>query len=73
MAAVTYRDHLPATSSAIDFGRIGLAFGDTVLSMIEAFKAERAKLQTRRALNNLSDAMLADIGISRGEIVTITK
>ncbi len=73
MAAVTYRDHLPALTSAIDFGRIGLAFGDTVLNMIEAFKNERAKLQTRRALNNLSDAMLADIGVSRGEISALTK
>ena len=68
MAAVTYRDHLPATTSAIDFGRIGLALGDSVLGLIEAFKAERAKLQTRRVLNSLSDFQLADIGVERADI-----
>ena len=68
MAAVTFRDHLPATSSAIDFGRIGLAFGNAVLSTIEAFKVERTKLQTRRELNRLTDAQLEDIGVVRADI-----
>lgn len=68
MAAVTFRDHLPATSSAIDFGRIGLAFGNAVLSMIETFKIERTKLQTRRELGRLTDAQLEDIGVVRADI-----
>lgn len=73
MAAVTFRDHLPAQSSAIDFGRIGLAFGNIVLNMIDAFNDERRKLQTRRALSCLSDEQLNDIGVNRADIADTVK
>ncbi len=73
MAAVTFRDHLPSTAPAIDLDRIGLAFGNAVLNLIDAFNAERRKLQTRRALSHLTDAQLADIGVIRADIAEITK
>ena len=68
MAAVTFRDHLPAFTSVVSLDRLGLKIGNAALNMIEAFSAGRRRLQTRHALSALTDAQLEDIGVNRAEI-----
>ncbi len=55
----------------------GFHFGSFVQSLVAQFKESRARraayLHTYRELAGLTDRELADIGISRGEIVDIAK
>ena len=48
--------------------RAGLAFGNAVLSLSQAIETHRRQARTRRELDKLSDAMLADIGLTRADI-----
>ena len=48
--------------------RAGLALGNAVLALSNAVVACRRRARTVRELDRLSDAMLADIGLTRADI-----
>ncbi|WP_020591632.1 DUF1127 domain-containing protein [Kiloniella laminariae] len=68
MATVTFSETLPLNPTAGYAQRIGLSLGSLFISMIEAMEAYKLRRQTRIALYNCSDAVLEDIGLSRGDI-----
>ena len=53
----------------------GRIFGDAfveIARLTAEFRRWRRARRTRRSLDHLDDRMLADIGLSRGEVMTLT-
>ena len=72
MTVLAYNQFAAPTSLVADMvARIALNFGDSLLRTVEHVAEGLRHAHTRRQLNGMSDRMLSDIGLTRGDLLDI--
>ena len=70
MTVLAYNQFAAPTPLVADMiARIALNLGDSALKTAERVAAGLRHARTRRQLNGMSDRMLSDIGLTRGDLV----